>query len=267
MSTGFLDTPTRVAVAGDWHANADYAVDVIDRAARRNTDVLVQLGDFGYRFRDDYLDRLDRALASHGMTLGFVDGNHEDFDYLLGVPIADDGMRHLREHIVHLPRGFRWTWGDTQCVAAGGAVSLDRLLRVEGTSWWPDESLSDADVRALVAGGHADAMFSHDCPAGVTIPGLEHSRRGYPDDAIAPTEEHRATMRRVVDAVRPNRLWHGHFHERFHTVLVGRDYRTVVDGLGRDRQPVDNNMVVMPLDRLGHAAETAGTQSQRTIVH
>ncbi|WP_084721801.1 metallophosphoesterase family protein [Rhodococcus marinonascens] len=247
----FFNTPRRVAIAGDWHANTDYGRQVISHAAKRNADVLVHLGDFGYSFKDTYLDCLDDALATEDMILGFVEGNHEDFDWLLAQPVAEDGLRYLRERIVHLPRGLRWNWGQTRCLALGGAHSIDRFLRTEGTSWWPQEQISAADVRAAVEAGPADVMFCHDCPAGIEVPGMARDRYGFPAEELAESEANRARLRYVVDRVRPCRLWHGHFHHRYRTMLDGADYRTVIDGLGRDNGPIDNNMVVFNLREIG----------------
>ena len=94
--------PSRTAIAGDWHADTEYAVAAIEHAAKRGATVLLHLGDFGYNFTDDYLTALDDAL-DRCIVLGFVDGNHENFDRLLSWPVDADGLRCLRERIVHLP--------------------------------------------------------------------------------------------------------------------------------------------------------------------
>ncbi|MEZ0367328.1 metallophosphatase [Mycobacterium sp. pUA109] len=247
----FLDVPARVAIAGDWHADTWYGVAAIEHAAKRDADVLIQLGDFGYNFTDKYLDSLDEALHRHGLTLGFVDGNHENFDRLLGWPVGDDGLRHLRERIVHLPRGFRWRWGTTRCLAVGGAYSIDRFLRIPGRSWWAQESLTPEQARAVMAQGRADVMFCHDCPAGITVPGAARDRFGFPSYELEQSDEHRIRLRAVVDTVRPGRLWHGHFHHRHQALLQGDGYSAVVDGLGKNGDPIDNNMVVVNLAALG----------------
>ena len=247
----FLATPTRIAIAGDWHADTDYAVGAIAHAAKRNATALVHLGDFGYNFTDAYLDALQGALAAAGMVLGFVDGNHENFDTLLARPIAADGLRYLRERVVHLPRGFRWRWGSTRCVAVGGAYSIDRFLRSPHRSWWPQEMITVEQARQIAAAGPADAMFCHDCPAGIEVPGAAFDRYGCPAEELARSNVHQALLRSIVDAVRPARLWHGHFHHRYQALLDGGAYRTVIDGLGKNGDPVDNNMVVVNLAALG----------------
>jgi len=247
----FLDPPARVAIAGDWHADTRYAVSAVEQASKRDADVLVHLGDFGYDFTDEYLDALEDALRRHGLVLGFVDGNHENFDRLLTWSVASDGLRYLRDRIVHLPRGFRWRWGQTTCLALGGAYSIDRFLRTPGRSWWPQESITPQQAQQASVAGLADAMFCHDCPAGIVVPGAAIDRFGFPATELQRSAEHQALLRAVVDVVRPVRLWHGHFHHRYQAVLHGDGYRTVVDGLGKNVEPIDNNMVVLNLAGLG----------------
>jgi hypothetical protein len=262
----FLSAPARVAIAGDWHADTDYGVAAIDHAAKRDATVLLHLGDFGYNFTDAYLDGLDDALRRHGIVLGFVDGNHENFDWLLTQPVGADGLRYLRRRIVHLPRGFRWRWGQTRCLAVGGAYSIDRFLRTPGKSWWPQESITGQQARDIAAAGAADAMFCHDCPAGIEVPGAARDRLCCPAEELLRSQVHRAVLRSIVDVVRPARLWHGHFHHRYQSLLQGQGYRTVVDGLGRNGDPIDNNMVVVNLADLGchRLATDAGEQRERS---
>lgn len=246
-----LSPPSRIAIAGDWHADTAYGIAAIEHAAKRDATVLIHLGDFGYNFTDNYLDSLDDALDHCGLVLAFVDGNHENFDRLLSWPLDTDGLRYLRDRIIHLPRGFRWQWAQTRCLALGGAYSIDHFLRTPGRSWWPQEWLTSQQARDAAADGHADVMFCHDCPAGITVPGAARDRFGFPPKELRRSELYRVRLRSVVDAVRPARLWHRHFHHRYQALLHGDGYRTVVDGLGKNGNPIDNNMVVVNLAELG----------------
>jgi len=94
-------------------------------------------------------------------------------------------------------------------------------------------------------------MFCHDCPAGIEVPGAAFDRYGCPAEELARSAVHQALLRSIVDGVRPARLWHGHFHHRYQALLDGGGYRTVVDGLGRNGDPIDNNMVVVNVADLG----------------
>lgn len=208
--------PAIVALAGDWHANTDYAVEAIRHARDGGADAIVHVGDFGYRFEQPFLDALDRALGD--LELFFVDGNHEDFDWLLHRPLDDRGVRPVSSRIAHLPRGFRWMWSNRTWLALGGAHSVDRQWREPGEGWWEQETLSDDDVARAVAPGAADVLVCHDVPAGV--PSTPAYAPGtFPADDEAASEAHRDHLRRVVERTWPRFVVHGHFHRHYASTL------------------------------------------------
>jgi hypothetical protein len=78
-----MHEPKKLMLAGDWHGNIGWAVKVVDYAAEQGCDTILQLGDFGY-WTDTlqtahYLRSLTGALTRTGITLYWLDGNHEDF--------------------------------------------------------------------------------------------------------------------------------------------------------------------------------------------
>src|SRR5215469_15984888 len=81
--------PGRILVAGDWHGNLDWALYVVRRVpqllAGEPTRLILHLGDFGIwpgASGVRYLRALGAALGQAQVQLGFIDGNHEDFDQL-----------------------------------------------------------------------------------------------------------------------------------------------------------------------------------------
>ena len=251
-----LATPARVAFAGDWHANTRWGIAAIQHAADRGAEVIIQLGDFGYEFRAAFLDGLERALTRTGLCLLFVDGNHEAFPTLLRYPVRDNGLRQLTDRVWHLPRGFRWIWGGVRWLALGGAHSVDRPWREPGVSWWPEETLTDADLARASAGGPADVMVSHDCPAGVSIPGLADSAHLWPAEELMASDDHRARMRTVVDAAQPTAIWHGHFHRRYTTSAELGYGPVTVHGLDCDGSAMEANIAILPLHEIAAPEKT-----------
>ena len=155
------------------------------------------------------------------MHLYWVDGNHEDHARLDAIPLDPaTGLRPISDHVVHLPRGYRWTWCDWagqphQWMALGGAVSVDRSYRTPLKTWWPQEGLSEDDIAKAIAPGDVDVMVSHDAPTQVSIPGIDGNPQGWPSDVLSDAERHQGLTREVMAAVHPRHLWHGHYHAHY----------------------------------------------------
>jgi len=246
---GYRDT-SRIVVAGDWHGNAGWAQHVIGMAAGRLDDknpsalrIIFHLGDFGVwpgEAGEKYLRQVSEALRAADMVLWFVDGNHEDFPQMHAKVERNRrmfpggiGETEIAPDIYWQPRGTRWMWHGRQWLALGGAVSLDKAIRAEGETWWPEEEITDEQEREVIGGGHADVMVTHDCPAGVT-----HT---YPPPPpfwdvrdLARGDAHQERLQRVVDAVQPSHLMHGHLHRSYQRVCDFGYGPVEVTGLNRD---------------------------------
>jgi hypothetical protein len=217
------DAPGRILVAGDWHGNHLWAVNVIRRIPQllsgEERRIILHLGDFGIWPGTDgrrYLGTVSSVLAEQDAELWFVDGNHEDFTQLesLGSGMLPDGRVPVVPRIYHLPRGHRWDWHGRRWLACGGGVSLDRACRRAGSDWWPQEEISDEQERALTGAGVADVMVCHDCPAAVPHsfprPPAEWSQAD-----LRRNDAHRARLQRITAAIRPRYLMHGHLHRSY----------------------------------------------------
>lgn len=247
--------PERVAFAGDWHMNTWWANEAIHYAKGHRADVIVHAGDFGYSFTSIFLEKLTSALKETDLTLYFVDGNHEDFDCLMRFPLIEDGTRQVTDRIFHLPRGFRWTWGETTWLGLGGAHSVDRGQRTPGHSWWPQEQIQGIDMIQSMRAGPVDVMVTHDCPAGVSIPGLKESEHLWPSEEIRSADQNREKLLRVVKRVRPKALWHGHYHRRYSLVQTWSpgdpdQFSTRIEGLSCDGEYLDENVVVKTMSEI-----------------
>jgi hypothetical protein len=242
--------PMRVLVVGDTHANTGSAFEVIDHAAALGVDLILQAGDLGYWPRDQrgqvFLRKVEKRLALRGLDLWWVDGNHEGFDSLAARPVGADGRRQVSEHVWHLPRGFRWRWDGTVWVAVGGAVSVDKAFRTEGKSWFAAEELTDEEASRIIADGPADVVLSHDAPLGV--PFLRHLLRQdlpawrrdsqWPTGTVIRSDEHQRRIRRVVEGVGAQRVFHGHHHIRYSDTLTTAHGAVAIEGLGMDTDPL-----------------------------
>lgn len=207
--------PNKVALAGDWHGNADDAVRVIDQAAASGAQWVIQLGDFGFWQypQSSYLDALQHACERNNVRLGWIDGNRERYPLirqLMATPDARIRAHPVRPFVYYLPRGYRWMWRGRMWVAVGGATSLDRSRRHPGTDWWPEEELTEQEADWIGDAGHADVMLSHDGPA-CTHPNFPRGAV-WPRAELQRAQRHRERLQRVMDKVQPLMAVHGHFH-------------------------------------------------------
>jgi Calcineurin-like phosphoesterase len=223
--------PGLTGIMGDIHGNTRWAIPAIRQICARlpgeNPKIILQAGDFGFT-RDDgtflwageimhrqtFLEAVTETLEAEDAYLWACEGNHEDHGYLaelLAGGNRDDIWPTPR--VRWLPRGTRWKWHDRVWLAAGGAVSVDKLLRTEGISWFPEETITPQQEAAIIAGGPADVLLSHDAPADAPL--NLSPRHLLPKEwkpMIPAAEKHRDVLQRICVAVKPSYVFHGHYH-------------------------------------------------------
>jgi hypothetical protein len=204
---------------GDTHNDLDFMENVVARAAELDAE-LIQCGDWGFLWPNhDQLKELSDMLVNAERTLRFVDGKHDDHPRLqtLRPKYLADGVL-IAPRVIYQPRGSILQDEDgTRFLFCGGAPSIDRAHRTEGVSWWPEEVISQADLkRSMLAIAPVHVLVTHDAPA---FP-PDFSPKGTPHYR----EQQRLSMKYVDKLIRrhtPLLHVHGHWHcryERTHTV-------------------------------------------------
>ncbi|MGA4545876.1 metallophosphoesterase family protein [Uniformispora flossi] len=254
----------RILLTGDVHGNLAHVRTVLDAAAAEHIDRIFQLGDFGYWEHEPggvrFLDEVHRAARAQGITVYFLDGNHDKSGLILeryGEHRDMEGFLSVRGRVRYAPRGHVWTWDGVRFLAFGGACSVDREYRLEaerrrtekalrkenyrlaagrpsqsvpdhaGTLWFPEEEATDADAQAVIdTAGPVDVLLTHDKPR-ATTPGV--NRKDLP--VCHPNQDR---IQRLVDALRPRLAAHGHLHHRYTQVLEEPHAPTRVEGLAAD---------------------------------
>lgn len=246
----------KILFVGDTHSNTSWVENhVLPQARRLEVDAVFQVGDFGYRpekkWGKEYLEMLKDVLPQQDFNFYWIDGNHENFDWLdeIGAYRSDVPVDVFTRHpsvqgvpgqLVYIPRGFVWQWGDTglNFLAMGGAHSPDKQKRSRHVDWWPQEKITPEQMRDTVrnvdrhlgSNRQLDVLVSHDCPAGINVMGEQQMWQfEFPE-----TYENRKRLKIPVDLFHPRLVVHGHYHVRYHTV-VGPDDRPIrVEGLSCD---------------------------------
>lgn len=209
-----------ILYVGDIHGQLP-AIIAIDRfALEMGVDAVFQVGDFGLGWPgDDPLVPWFKKRARQGRpgpvwyTCG---GNHDNWQKWLAKAAehpAEDPLVPLVPGCVYVRRGARVEIQGVWHAVLGGAESIDRHLRVEGKSWWPDETPSYEDFQRFLDNINAgvDVVVTHDAP-------LETSTFDHGDRENQTTPR---TLQRLLGFIEPERRprrWyfgHHHAHDRF----------------------------------------------------
>lgn len=141
--------------------------------ALRRTDYLIVLGDFSLFWSKKSICNKEniRKIQNLPYTLLFLDGNHENFDWLEEFPVAErfgGKVQICGENIVHLMRGEIYQIQEKTFFVCGGAMSHDIEFRQPHITWWPQEQVSAEEERNacknLDQAGTIDFILTHTCP-------------------------------------------------------------------------------------------------------
>ena len=218
----------KVMLAGDWHESYNQAAHVSMTAKYSGISTIIQLGDFGIwggSRGKNFLDELQKMLQACSQTVYFVDGNHEEFPELYKYPLNKDGVRPIRENIIHLPRGYVFKLGSSYALALGGAYSIDRGYRTEGKDFWAAETITDKDVERAIASSRKYKiryMFTHDSPSSApnlivdNVAEQERARKNIGEEHLSGAQANRELLDKVYTQVKPELIAHGHYHRHWH---------------------------------------------------
>jgi len=164
-----------IYITGDTHGNIDFykLKNYFLNKYVTKADVLIILGDAGIVWGENqcYINE----YASLGLTVFFIDGNHENFDLLNKFPIMyfNDALCHrLASNVYHILRGEIININSLSFLCIGGATSIDKAYREEGITWWNDEHISDDDIKKAIKNiknyhYEVDFILTHCAPSGM----------------------------------------------------------------------------------------------------
>ena len=133
---------------GDFHGGKN--IDGLKRYLSfcQKDDLLIVLGDVGLYFDGTAENEaFSKWFLSLDCEIAFLDGNHENFDYLNSFPEEDwcgGRVRRLSDHIVYLMRGYIFTIQDKTFLVMGGCKSTDRWKKIG--LWWEEEQPNEIEL-------------------------------------------------------------------------------------------------------------------------
>ncbi len=223
-------------MVGDTHCDIKFLErEVIPTALAIGVARIVQLGDFGYWPNMPggvkFLNRLQELLVTHGLFLDWIDGNHEAHGWLRKIygNVRERTVMAPYNSITYLPRGSVSQYAGRKFMACGGAFSIDKDRREAGLNWFPEELVTDYDVRTCRARGKADVLLTHDAPGGFACT-TEH---GMQKDCPTTTANRKQLLKVLMNA-EPKLVMHGHWHQQQVNYIEGPKGRIPIVGLGHN---------------------------------
>lgn len=201
-----------IFLIGDVHGNYSRIYDWIDRIADRG-DTLISVGDFGVGFVPQWLlTDVGEEAARAGVNILAIKGNHDDPQ-----PFREsrtfENLRLIPDYSIMNIEGKDFFF-------IGGAISIDRVWRIEGKSYWKDEAI--VEDLSKVRGVQADIVVTHSAPSFCNPTTKDFSNIQWAIDADPSLKEElpkeRAYLTEVYETLCeskvPESWWYGHFHTR-----------------------------------------------------
>ncbi len=208
-------------ILGDHHANYDDLIRVLFRRGLRGCRIIhVGDGEEGYAHWDDETpERLNNAFSSLDIEYLSTRGNHSNphvFDGSVQLP----NFKLIKDY-THLEiENESWLF-------VGGAISVNRLDREPGKTWWSEEGMILDETRAKPT----DVLVTHTGPSWLTPPRSDLVDFHAAAEAAMGTTTLRRELRdeaarhdRLFELTRPRQWYFGHHH---HSATHHHDGRTI----------------------------------------
>lgn len=186
-------------------------VEIDDLSFNVTKSLIIQVGDVGLGFHNfDYelqtLTRLDESCAVNENELVLMRGNHDSKERF--VRLKEEG-KFSNIHLVEDYEIIRYNDKTIQFV--GGAISIDRTARREGTSYWSDEGVVYSKKKCK----KVDILVAHTAPSWCFPCTFNDLVLGWATDDKTLLKEltnERKTLDKIFDLCKPSLFVYGHFH-------------------------------------------------------
>jgi hypothetical protein len=191
---------------------------ILNETHTQNVSIdFVQLGDFGMGFGDpkiayNELSDLDTDLCLRNSHLWIIRGNHDNPAFWSNTGYRFENIHFVKDDTI-------LTLNEKQCYFAGGAISIDRIVRKQGVNYWDSEHYTNPGE---LINANVDIIFTHDVyqeisnfkihTSDIVARWLEKDSRLY-QDMLAQQYELKKLYENVSAHNKNIKWYHGHYHE------------------------------------------------------
>ena len=206
---------------GDLHGQLNFIKQVDEAATNSNANLVVQVGDFGVHFEKecgvaDWFN--ERSGGPIWITCG---GNHDNWlkwREMDSVELFGGKVRELASGCYFADRNTVLNLGGKKHLFFGGAESTDKLSRVEGETWWKEESPTYDEGLGFfdsMLDSKPEVIISHEAPSRVDIKRINR------DSAPTPRMLENALK---LSGHKPARWYFGHHHVKEEWVIDATNF-------------------------------------------
>jgi len=220
-----------ILFSGDFHANAKGEMEFISKSTllKKYKEYLYEkikyhiiLGDTGFLWPDNDETESNnyKELAKRPFPVLYVAGNHEPVLGRTDLPEIDIGLgekavlvKKDNPFIAYLKRGKIYNIENHKFLVLGGALSIDKMYRTPGKSWWTQEYWSDDEKTAVINllknENSFDYVLSHTGPSRIN-----RAINKVDSDYIPKIKDEVSTLNEIIDAKITCKQWFcGHWHK------------------------------------------------------
>ena len=214
----FLNSKRPLLFLGDHHGAWSQLLDIIDTKKISNC-YLISVGDSGIGFtnrknQERINEQLNKEFKDNNIVFMAIRGNHDDPAYFSGPErVQLSNFKLLEDYTVI-------EYGGKKIQLIGGATSIDRTGRKEGTSYWEGEVVNFKKDNCE----EVDILVTHTAPSWCFPQQFNEMVYGWAlEDAylIGDLSNERAIMDEICKLCKPKLHLYGHFHSSWTEEING----------------------------------------------
>ena len=205
-----------IYIVGDVHGDWARINSFINK---KNPEAVIIAGDVAYFWKHEPLTNKGK-IKTNGTKVYWIPGNHENMDIVKSAKYPPGGIYEVDENVFMCAFGSTLTIDGKTFLFCGGADTIDKDWRIEGKSWWRNETIQNNEFYALPDPDDVkiDIVVSH------TKPNLFHLK-GIDDYKIAKYNDPSCkALDQVFQMYHPKMWFFGHFHLADKNVYQGCEW-------------------------------------------
>lgn len=219
---------------GDIHAEFGLFNTLINK---KQADIVIQCGDNAYFWTGE---QNKEKIKPGKSQVYLLPGNHEDWN-LFESTLGRRGLKpiEVERNIFYCPIGSHIIVEGTRIIFIGGADSIDKQFRTIHSTWFPQETLGQADFFFLEE-NYKDNMptiiASHTCPHGFDV-------KVNPWNYAKTEDPTRDVLYMIQKQVKPYEWYFGHWHRFVRGSYLGTRYWGLNHSSSDDRWWIERHII------------------------